>query len=148
MVHATTAMVRALRAEPSKPGLLYGQGEFVTKHHALVLAATPPPAGVATSDYSVQAQADVAREPAPVLRDGYEGAGTIETYTVFFDRDGRPQKGVVIGRNAASERYLARVPRNDSATLAFLTDPAIEPVGTTGRTVKAEDGLVDWQRAA
>jgi hypothetical protein len=30
-------MVRRLRDAPGRAGLLYGQGEFVTKHHALVL---------------------------------------------------------------------------------------------------------------
>ena len=37
MTHAACAMVRKLRAG-AKLGLLYGQGGFVTKHHALVLS--------------------------------------------------------------------------------------------------------------
>ena len=37
MTHAACAMVRKLR-DGGKLGLLYGQGGFVTKHHALVLS--------------------------------------------------------------------------------------------------------------
>src|SRR6202041_2111358 len=37
MTHAACAMVRKLR-NGAKLGLLYGQGGFVTKHHALVLS--------------------------------------------------------------------------------------------------------------
>ena len=37
MTHAACAMVRKLR-DGAKLGLLYGQGGFVTKHHALVLS--------------------------------------------------------------------------------------------------------------
>src|SRR6202048_2213816 len=41
MTHAACAMVRKLR-NGAKLGLLYGQGGFVTKHHALVLSRQPP----------------------------------------------------------------------------------------------------------
>src|SRR5438270_5023422 len=41
MTHAACAMVRKLRGG-AKLGLLYGQGGFVTKHHALVVSKSPP----------------------------------------------------------------------------------------------------------
>src|SRR5882762_9586341 len=41
MTHAACAMVRELRGG-GRLGLLYGQGGFVTKHHALVLSRQPP----------------------------------------------------------------------------------------------------------
>jgi acetyl-CoA C-acetyltransferase len=37
MSHAACAMVREVRAG-AKLGLIYGQGEFVTKHHALIVS--------------------------------------------------------------------------------------------------------------
>jgi hypothetical protein len=57
MSHAIAAMVRALRAHASELGLLYGQGGYVNKHHALVLSTALAPTPMAT-DYSVQAVAD------------------------------------------------------------------------------------------
>src|SRR5438874_4957718 len=56
MTHAACAMVRKLRSG-AKLGLLYGQGGFVTKHHALVLSRQRPVAELAL-DPSVQAEAD------------------------------------------------------------------------------------------
>ena len=44
MTHAACAMVRKLR-DGGKLGLLYGQGGFVTKHHALVLSREAPTRG-------------------------------------------------------------------------------------------------------
>src|SRR5262245_9363264 len=41
MTHAACAMVRRVRSG-AKLGLLYGQGGFVTKHHALVVSRMPP----------------------------------------------------------------------------------------------------------
>lgn len=148
MVHATTAMARRLRSGTEKLGLLYGQGEFVTKHHALIISAMPPPTGVQTGEPSVQAQADAARLPVPAFRDGYVGAGTVETYTVWFDRNGVPEKGVVVARNAAGERFLARIPKGNQALLAQFTNPQWDPVGSQGQTQQALDGLVDWTPAA
>lgn len=148
MVHATTAMTRRLRAGTGKLGLLYGQGEFVTKHHALVLGAARPPATAHLGETSVQALAEAARLPVPPFRDGYVGAGTVETYTVWFDRNGVPEKGVVVARNDAGERFLARIPKGDRAMLAQFTNPEWDPVGSAGLSQQASDGLVDWKRSA
>src|SRR5215467_8581853 len=52
MTHAACAMVRRLR-DGASLGLLYGQGGFVTKHHALVVSKTPPRAALA-QETSVQ----------------------------------------------------------------------------------------------
>src|SRR6195256_1100274 len=56
MTHAACAMVRKLRGG-AKLGLLYGQGGFVTKHHALVLSREAPKRRL-SQDISVQADAD------------------------------------------------------------------------------------------
>src|SRR5213078_2498900 len=46
MTHAACAMVRRL-SDGANLGLLYGQGGFVTKHHALVLSRQRPVAALA-----------------------------------------------------------------------------------------------------
>src|SRR5580692_9613788 len=56
MTHAACAMVRKLR-NGATLGLLYGQGGFVTKHHALVLSRQAPERPIA-QETSVQSQAD------------------------------------------------------------------------------------------
>ena len=146
MLHATAAMVRNLR-RGGEFGLLYGNGGHCTHNHAIALARHPV-AGVSfPQDYHFQALADAERGPIPALTDRYEGAATIETYTVFYGRDGEPQHGVVLARNPAGERVIARVDADDEAGIAFLTDGAVEPVGARGHTVRRGDAL-HWQRGA
>src|SRR5260370_23144796 len=65
MTHAACAMVRKLRSG-AKLGLLYGQGGFVTKHHAMVLSRQPPQHALAQAT-SVQAAADGHPGPGPAL---------------------------------------------------------------------------------
>lgn len=144
MAHAGCAMVRALRERPGEVGLLYGQGEFVTKHHALVLASRP----VEPSDEpaSVQAEADRQRRPAPPVVSEATGRAVVETHTVLFDREGSPQKGVVVLRQGEA-RLLARVPAADRDSIAALTNQDRSPVGLSGLVHQAEDGLLEWRAA-
>ncbi len=63
MTHAACAMVRKLRGGATL-GLLYGQGGFVTKHHALVLSRRAPHEPLA-QETSVQSEADRHRGAVP-----------------------------------------------------------------------------------
>src|ERR1700723_2726804 len=65
MTHAACAMVRKLR-DGAKLGLLYGQGGFVTKHHALVLSRQTPRQTL-SQETSVQQEADRRRGLVPAF---------------------------------------------------------------------------------
>ncbi|HMD58989.1 MAG TPA: acetyl-CoA acetyltransferase, partial [Steroidobacteraceae bacterium] len=121
MSHAACAMVRRLR-QGEGIGLLYGQGEFVTKHHGLVLASRPPQQPVQSWSPSVQAEADKRRSAVPAFSKDAVGRASLETCTVIYDRDGAVKHGVVILRTADGGRTLARVPAGDEKTLQRLTD--------------------------
>ena len=77
----------------------------------------------------------------------YTGPGEIETYTVFYNRDGSAKAGVVVAKLPDGKRTLAQVPANDAATIAFLSDGKAEPVGTPGEVI-AEGELMVWKRAS
>jgi acetyl-CoA C-acetyltransferase len=145
MTHAACAMVRRVR-DGAKLGLLYGQGGFVTKHHALVLTPTAPAQALAEST-SVQGIADKHRGKAPKFNAEASGTGKVESFTVIYDRDGAARHGVVILRTKDNERTLARVPASDKATLARLLDLDKTPIGTTGPISKAADGMQEWKAA-
>ncbi|MEG3085952.1 acetyl-CoA acetyltransferase [Sphingomonas sp. PB4P5] len=147
MSHASAAMVRTLRAAPGTLGLLYGQGGYVNKHHGLVVSTAPAPTPLAL-DYSVQDGADAARDPVPPLVDAYAGAATIETYTVPYARDGAPSHGIVIARTPGGARLMARVPPDDGATLARLTDWSRTAVGLPGQASLDAAGTPLWSVAA
>ena len=144
MTHAAVAMTRRLREGGT--GLLYGQGEFVTKHHAVVLADRPAPDGVrALEDVSVQAAADARRGPVPAFVEDAAGSAVLETHTVLYDRDGAPTHGVAIVRTADGARALARISADEADTLAALTDPDAFPIGRTGTLQTGGDGVLDWR---
>jgi acetyl-CoA C-acetyltransferase len=144
MNHAACAMVRRLR-ESAGVGLLYGQGEFVTKHHGLVLASGPPPRPLQSWSASVQAEADKRRGAVPPFLVEATGPASLETFTVIFDRDGAVNHGVVILRCKDGGRTLARVPGADSDTLGLLTDLDRTPLGIDGVLTANADGISDWQ---
>ena len=145
MTHAACAMVRKLR-NGAKLGLLYGQGGFVTKHHALVLSPQAPTTPLA-QDTSVQAEADSHRGAVPEFVTEASGRGGVESFTVIYGRGGEVEHGVVMLRTQNNARALARVPAQDSATLAHLLHMDRTPVGSSGDIVTAEDGVLEWRHA-
>lgn len=147
MTHAAAGIVRVLRERPGSLGLLYGQGEFVTKHHALVMCAGVPEGRALSEDVSVQAQADAARGPVPAFVHDYEGPATLETFTIVYARDGRPEYGGVIARTPAGGRLMARVPASDQATIARLTDLDAQPVGAVGTVGRLDPKRLRWTAA-
>lgn len=145
MTHAACAMVRRLRGD-DKLGLLYGQGGFVTKHHALVVSKTPPRDALA-QETSVQGEADRNRRAVPEFVTEASGKGKVESFTVLYGRGGDAEHGVVMLRTADARRTLARIPASDHATLAHLLDIDRTPVGSIGEITMAADGVPEWRVA-
>lgn len=145
MTHAACAMVRRLRGG-DKLGLLYGQGGFVTKHHALVVSKTPPREALA-QETSVQGEADRNKRAAPEFVTEASGKGQVESFTVLYGRGGDAEHGVVMLRTADDRRTLARIPASDDATLARLLDINRTPVGELGEITMAADGVPEWRVA-
>ncbi|MFS2008842.1 acetyl-CoA acetyltransferase [Azospirillum sp. CT11-132] len=144
MTHAACAMVRRLRIA-NGVGLLYGQGEFVTKHHALVLSSSPSRKPITGWPSSVQDMADSRRGPVPPFRANVAGPCRLETFTILYGRDGSVSHAVVILRGPGGTRGMARVPAGDERTLARLTDLDVSPVGIDGVAVPAVDGIPNWR---
>jgi acetyl-CoA C-acetyltransferase len=143
MTHAACAMVRKLRSGANL-GLLYGQGGFVTKHHALVLSRQGLREPLA-QDTSVQAEADQHRGAVPEFVTEAKGNGSVESFTVIYSRNGEVEHGVVMLRTQDNARALARVPADDRTTLAHLLNMDRTPVGSSGDVVTADDGVLEWR---
>jgi acetyl-CoA C-acetyltransferase len=145
MTHAACAMVRRVR-DGAKLGLLYGQGGFVTKHHALVVSKVPPRETLA-QETSVQAVADSNKRAVPEFVMDISGRGKVESFTVLYGRGGDVEHGVVMLRTEDDRRTLARIPANDAATLAHLLNTDRTPVGSLGEITMALDGVPEWRAA-
>ncbi|MFT3728816.1 MAG: enoyl-CoA hydratase-related protein [Terricaulis sp.] len=143
MLHAVCAMTREMRADPKGVGLLYGNGGYVNKHHAIVVSQAPAKAGL-DKTYSVQAEADAKLGPVPKLREDYTGPAKIETYTVTYARDGGPIEGIVIALTPQNERVMARVPADDEASLALLLSWEKNAVGQDGHVRIDAFGKPAW----
>jgi acetyl-CoA C-acetyltransferase len=145
MTHAACAMVRRLRGG-DRLGLLYGQGGFVTKHHALVVSKTPPQDALA-QETSVQGEADRNKRAVPEFVTEASGKGKVESFTVLYGRGGNAEHGVVMLRTADDRRTLARIPASDDATLAHLLNMDKTPVGSIGEITMAADDVPEWRLA-
>ncbi len=144
MSHATAAMVQSLRERPRAWGLLYGQGGYLTKHHAIVLASAPPDEALLNDDYSVQATADSRRGAVPALALEHTGTASMESHTVVYQRDATPLHGVVIARTPQGQRLLAKLPAGDVRGIAALTDLRSNPIGQRGRVTRDAGGMQIW----
>ncbi|WOF42057.1 acetyl-CoA acetyltransferase [Sphingopyxis indica] len=140
MSHAIVSMVERLR-DAGRYGFLFANGGFATDNHCIVLGSAPIAAARFPQDFDYQAEAEAKRGHVPALVEDYAGPATIESYTIFYARDGAPRAGVVVARTPEGARTLAHVDVGDAAMLAFLTDGAAEPVGTSGRVVALDEGF-------
>jgi acetyl-CoA C-acetyltransferase len=129
MSHAVVSMVRALRSG-GRYGLLFANGGFATSNHAIILGRTPTAS--LPHPFDVQADADRLRGPIPTFIEDYTGPGQIETYTVFYTRDGSVRFGLIVGLTPQGARFLAKVPAADTECITFLTNGDTEPVASTG----------------
>jgi len=143
MTHAACAMVRRLRSG-ARLGLLYGQGGFVTKHHALVVSRDAP-RGAISQDTSVQAEADRNKRRVPEFVTEAAGKGQVESFTVIFRANGEVEHGAAMLRTEQNTRTLARVKAEDGTTLAHLMNMDRTPVGSTGAIAMAKDGVPQWR---
>ena len=48
-------------------------------------------------------------------------------------RDGQPRYATIVARTRQGQRFVAHVPGDEQQTLAMLTSPASEPIGSLGR---------------
>ena len=146
MTHASCAMIRKIR-EGEPAGLLYGQGEYVTKHYGLRLAAKAANPAQLFAGNDTQNIADRARGPIPKIISDAEGPAKVESFAILSNRDGSPSHAAVMARLESGARTLARIEGTDDDAMAWLMDKSRYPIGDKGYLVKSEKGPSTWQRA-
>lgn len=144
MSHAVVSMVLKLR-QGGEVGLLFANGGFATHNHTIVLGRAPFPAASFPQAFDFQGEAESNRGEVPAIVEDYAGPATIETFTVLYQRDGSAKWGVIVARTPEGGRTLAKVPADDAAGIAFLTDGLAEPVGANGNIHSDANGDQIWQ---
>jgi acetyl-CoA C-acetyltransferase len=128
-MHGIATMAGRLRERRDELGLVSGLGWWATKHAIGVYSAHRPTKEWSRTNPKVD-QAEIDAMPHPELVAAADGAATIETYTVTYDRDGAPALGIVIGRLEDGRRFIANVLAEDRALLEAM--PSREFVGEHG----------------
>jgi acetyl-CoA C-acetyltransferase len=146
MSHAIASMADKLRAEGGT-ALMFANGGFATHFHGIVLSAKPQPDAVFPHDYDCNPQAEALRGPVPPIDEGYAGPATVESYTVFYNRDGSVRFGTVVARTETGARTLARVSADDRDSLELLTSGRVEAVGLAGVVASGDEEVALWRFA-
>jgi acetyl-CoA C-acetyltransferase len=136
VTHSIAAMVELLRGDRGKLGLVTANGWYVTKHATGIYSTDPPQHDWLRSDPKLD-QAQIDKGPRSTFADTPSGHATVETYTVLFDRDGAPQRGIIIGRLPDDRRFIANTP-DDRRTLEAMTKH--EMIGTAGNALATDTG--------
>ncbi len=130
-MHSIAAMMNVLRADPKAIGLVSGLGWNMTKHSYCVYSHYHNRSGshlFSDTVEELQAKVDalerVSVDPRPA------GSGTVETYTLLFDRTGHPTQGVIVGRLENGQRFLANTEDSPDVFSRMMHE---EIVGQSGR---------------
>jgi len=116
--HGIARAVAALRGAPDSAALVSGLGWYATKHSLGVYASRPPAHGGERPFAWKDVQTAVDALPRCAVDPDARGAVRVETYTVTFDRDGTPERGIVACRTADGSRAWGNV--SDAEALALL----------------------------
>ncbi|KXJ97276.1 thiolase [Microdochium bolleyi] len=138
-MHAMTEMSRLIRRDKVKTGLVLANGGVLTYQHALCLSRKPRRDKAAYPPQNPLPDFSKGVTAPPVSIDP-QGRAIIETYTVDFDRNGKPQLGYIVGRLETGDKARFVANHGDDSTLAKLTDTTLEPIGRRGVVRQAEDG--------
>lgn len=133
--HGIARAVDALRSAPGTAALVTGLGWYATKHSVGVYASRPPETREGSFAWR-DVQPEVDALPQCTVDGTATGRVRVETYTVTFDREGVPERGIVACRTSADARAWGNIV--DADTLAQLC--VEEGIGRTG--VLAEDGVL------
>jgi acetyl-CoA C-acetyltransferase len=130
-LHSLATAVDRLGAGTDRTALVTGNGWYLTKHSATVLGGAPKPGAFVPA-----AEANVDADAPLEVKEAVEGSATVDTYTVLYDREGAPARGIVIGRTDQGERFVANTPDDRDTLEQFVS---VENVGRSGK-VRFRDG--------
>ncbi|ERS95299.1 thiolase [Sporothrix schenckii 1099-18] len=138
-MHAMVAMARDIRAKQYRTGFVLANGGVLSHHYGLLLSSQPRSPEIDVYPRCNPLPHHMAIPSAPVVDASAAGPATIETYTVAYDRSGHPTVAHIVARvDQTGHRFVAN--NGDAATLQYMVDLAVEPIGTRGTARQTKDG--------
>jgi acetyl-CoA C-acetyltransferase len=139
-MHAIASMVERLRREPERKGLVSAMGWYVTKHSVGIYSGAPPEREWRRHD-SPEDQSELDTAPRPTLVEA-EGRGTVEGYSVGFDRSGEPEAAIVVGRLDEGSRFIANTAPDRDLLLWMTEEEMVGRQATVRQDEETGKGLV------
>ena len=130
-MHGLANTVLRLREGRGKVGWVSGLGMSATKH-AIAVLSTDPRRIAAADARATRVSLPGAEYEGPALVDAPSGPARVESYTVMFDRDNRPERSVLYLRLADGRRSVAHGERSPALFRQLLE---VEGVGLRGGVV-------------
>lgn len=132
-MHAIATMVERVRTDRAALGLVTGNGYYLTLHSIGIYGASPDPNTRAGRPWQrvppERYQSELDALPRPAVEEAPSGPARVETYTVVYDREGRPAQGIVIGRLEHGARFVAHTPTDRNLLEAMVGSEAIAMPG-------------------
>ncbi len=135
-LHGIASMAETLAAGRYASGMTTALGWFMHKYAVGIYATTQ---GRGDPDRAAREDAERpdAGDPPVTIDEHPRGSGRIETWTVVYDRERNPARGIVYGRTMGGARFVANSP-HDAASYAALTDENV--IGRQVELSAADDG--------
>lgn len=114
--HSIATMVEVIRNDPRSRGLITANGGNIDKHSFGVYSGEPPTKGYRYQD--VQDEVDRIEGRSSLV--DHDGAASIESWSVAFDRDSKPTVAHIAALTEEGQRTWALC--DDPATTALLCD--------------------------
>ena len=130
---STAEMVRKLRTNRTKYGMVTANSWFLTKH-AVNIFSSNPPVNNSWELNNINIQKEIDSKAIKNLNHTPMGTGIIETYTIINGRD-KLKFGIVIGRLNDGSRFIANTPK-DEGLLQKMIDH--EMIGKSGEVYEYE----------
>ncbi len=118
-LHGVASMAETLATGRYRSGLTSALGWFMHKYAVGIYSTEAGRHDLRGADLEDEGQPEAGNPPVE-LDEHPTGEGTIETWTVLYNRELEPVRGIIYGRTATGGRFVANS-ADDPATLASLT---------------------------
>jgi acetyl-CoA C-acetyltransferase len=107
-LHAIITTVNLIREDPSKRIMIIANGGYNTKQSFGIYGTTPPVKSWGTNDEKA-IQETILAETLPEPVEEANGQLTVDAYTIYYERDGTPKRGIVLGHLENRRNTLAYI---------------------------------------
>ena len=128
-LHGIATMAEQLASGRYRTGMTTALGWFMHKYAVGIYGVKAHDVDLSGCDLADEAQPDAGAAPVAVAEHA-SGGGTLETYTVIYDRDQQPSRALLYGRTDAGLRFIANTD-TDTTNFAALSENNL--VGSTVR---------------